>query len=93
MSVTASRRTSLAVLAISMAGVPPETEPLGKGKDLGDVAPMESRELGVSERIRVPEMRPGRAVGLATPINFPDTTGRLPEWEGPSRKTLLSAED
>jgi hypothetical protein len=90
---TASRRTGRAVLAVPMVDLPLETEPVVEGKALVDVAPMEGRELGGSGRTLGSEMRPGRAVGLPRLINLPDTRGQLPEWDGPSNRTLPSAED
>ena len=91
--VTASRRISQAVLVIPRVDLPLETEPVVEDKDLGDLVPMEGRRLGGSGRIRRLEMRPGEVVRLVRLGSFPDTTGRLPEWDGPSKKTLPSAGD
>jgi hypothetical protein len=76
-----------------MAILPLETEPVVEGKALVDVPPMARQRLGVFGKTLGSEMRSGRAVVLARPINLLDTKGRLPEWDGLSRKTLLSAED
>jgi hypothetical protein len=76
-----------------MVELPLEMEPVVEGKVRVDEAPMERQRLGASERTRGLEVRLGKAVRLARLISSLDTIGLLPEWEGLSRKTLLSAGD